>query len=75
MQTIRKLKNLDQSRQEFVSNVSHELKTPLASIQVNLDSLRQDEEYTAEEAAEAAGTIANELLCRIGPRVPRVYLR
>ena len=26
MQTIRKLKNLDQSRQEFVSNVSHELK-------------------------------------------------
>lgn len=31
--------------------------------------------HTAEEAAEAAGTIANELLCRIGPRVPRVYLR
>lgn len=33
------------------------------------------ERITAEEAAEAAGTIANELLCRIGPRVPRVYLR
>lgn len=29
---------------------------------------------TAEEAAGAAGTIANELLCRIGPRVPRIYL-
>ena len=33
------------------------------------------ERITAEEAAEAVGTIANELLCRIGPRVPRVYLR
>ena len=39
MQTIRKLKNLDQSRQEFVSNVSHELKTPLTSIRVLADSL------------------------------------
>ncbi len=39
MQTISKLKNLDQSRQEFVSNVSHELKTPLTSIRVLADSL------------------------------------
>ena len=39
MQTIRKLKNLDRSRQEFVSNVSHELKTPLTSIRVLADSL------------------------------------
>jgi alanine racemase len=28
----------------------------------------------AEEVAEAAGTIAYELLCGIGPRVPRQYL-
>jgi alanine racemase len=28
----------------------------------------------AEEVAEAAGTIAYELLCGIGPRVPRRYL-
>ena len=32
------------------------------------------ERITAEEAAGAAGTIAHELLCRIGPRVPRIYL-
>lgn len=28
----------------------------------------------ATEVAEAAGTIAYELFCRIGPRVPRIYL-
>lgn len=38
-QTISKLKEVDQSRQEFVSNVSHELKTPITSIRVLADSL------------------------------------
>ena len=37
--TITKLKEVDQSRQEFVSNVSHELKTPITSIRVLADSL------------------------------------
>ncbi len=32
------------------------------------------EEITADEIAEAQGTISYEILCRIGPRVPRVYL-
>ena len=48
MQTIRKLKNLDRSRQEFVSNVSHELKTPLTSIRVLADSLMGMESAPAE---------------------------
>lgn len=38
-QTMTKLKAVDQSRQEFVSNVSHELKTPITSIRVLADSL------------------------------------
>lgn len=38
-QTLSKLKEVDQSRQEFVSNVSHELKTPITSIRVLADSL------------------------------------
>ena len=38
-QTLSKLKAVDQSRQEFVSNVSHELKTPITSIRVLADSL------------------------------------
>jgi alanine racemase len=29
----------------------------------------------AEEVAEAAGTIAYEVFCRVGRRVPRIYLR
>ncbi len=37
--TISKLREVDQSRQEFVSNVSHELKTPITSIRVLADSL------------------------------------
>lgn len=33
------------------------------------------DEITADEVAELQGTISYEVLCRIGPRVPRVYLR
>jgi len=33
-----------------------------------------NEEITADEVAETQGTISYEVLCRIGPRVPRVYL-
>ena len=42
--TISKLKEIDSTRQEFVSNVSHELKTPITSMKVLADSLVQNEE-------------------------------
>jgi len=32
------------------------------------------EEITADDVAELQGTISYEVLCRIGPRVPRIYL-
>lgn len=38
-QIIKRTMKLDESRQEFVSNVSHELKTPLTSMKVLADSL------------------------------------
>ena len=47
-QMLGRLKKLDDSRQEFVSNVSHELKTPLTSMKVLSDSLLSQEEVPVE---------------------------
>ncbi|MDE6876152.1 MAG: two-component sensor histidine kinase [Lachnospiraceae bacterium] len=38
------MKKVEESRQEFVSNVSHELKTPMTSIKVLADSLMMQED-------------------------------
>ena len=43
-----RMKVLDDSRQEFVSNVSHELKTPLTSMKVLADSLNSMEDAPIE---------------------------
>ena len=43
-----RMKTLDESRQEFVSNVSHELKTPMTSIKVLADSLVGQENVPVE---------------------------
>ncbi len=56
-----KLKNLDNSRQEFVSNVSHELKTPITSIKVLADSLLEQEGLPAEVYREFMGDIVEEI--------------
>lgn len=45
---LRRMKKLEESRQEFVSNVSHELKTPMTSIKVLADSLMLEENAPAE---------------------------
>lgn len=39
---ITKLKNLEATRREFVANVSHEFRTPLAIIQGYVETLRED---------------------------------
>lgn len=38
-QMLQQMRSLDATRQEFVANVSHELKTPMASLKVLADSL------------------------------------
>lgn len=43
-----RMRALDDSRQAFVSNVSHELKTPIASVKVLADSLLGQEEVAPE---------------------------
>lgn len=58
---MKQLREIDRSRQEFVSNVSHELKTPITSIKVLTDTLLASE--GAEEALyrEFLTDIANEV--------------
>ncbi len=56
-----RLKQLDQSREEFVSNVSHELKTPLTSMKVLADSLLAQDNVPIELYQEFMGDIAKEI--------------
>lgn len=55
------MKALDASRQEFVSNVSHELKTPITSMKVLADSLLSQENVPAELYKEFMEDIAAEI--------------
>lgn len=59
--TLTKLKAVDQSRQEFVSNVSHELKTPITSIRVLADSLMGMEGAPVELYREFLSDISDEI--------------
>lgn len=56
-----RMKMLDDSRQEFVSNVSHELKTPLTSMKVLADSLNGQENIPIELYREFMVDIGNEI--------------
>lgn len=56
-----RMKVLDDSRQEFVSNVSHELKTPLTSMKVLADSLLAQENVPVELYQEFMGDITEEI--------------
>ena len=61
-QVLGRMRALDESRQEFVSNVSHELKTPMTSMKVLADSLlQQGEAVPAEMYREFLQDIDNEL--------------
>lgn len=52
---------LDDSRQEFVSNVSHELKTPITSMKVLADSLISQEDVPVELYREFMEDIVEEI--------------
>lgn len=58
---LAKLRLMEESRQEFVSNVSHELKTPLTSMKVLADSLLMQEGAPVELYQEFMQDIAEEI--------------
>lgn len=60
-QLLGKIRLLDESRQEFVSNVSHELKTPLTSMKVLSDSLLQMPDAPVEYYREFMEDISAEI--------------
>lgn len=58
---IDKMRVLEESRQEFVSNVSHELKTPITSMKVLADSLLMQEEVPNEMYREFMSDMVEEI--------------
>ena len=58
---IDRMKVLDDTRKEFVSNVSHELKTPMTSIKVLADSLMMQENAPVELYQEFMSDIVDEI--------------
>lgn len=60
-QLLARMKVINDSRQEFVSNVSHELKTPMTSIKVLADSLNQQPDAPVELYREFMGDITEEI--------------
>ncbi|MBO4374774.1 MAG: HAMP domain-containing histidine kinase [Lachnospiraceae bacterium] len=55
------IRETDEAREEFVANVSHELKTPLASMKVLSDSIRDSENVPIEMYREFMNDIAEEV--------------
>lgn len=60
-QLLQRMRALDTSRQEFVANVSHELKTPMASIKVLADSLLAQGDAPVELYQEFMEDIVSEI--------------
>ncbi|MBE5961861.1 MAG: HAMP domain-containing protein [Lachnospiraceae bacterium] len=58
---LARMKTIEESRQEFVSNVSHELKTPITSIKVLADSLLMQEDAPVELYREFMTDITDEI--------------
>ena len=58
---LERIRKSDETRQEFVSNVSHELKTPITSIKVLADSLLMQEDVPPELYKEFLTDIAQEI--------------
>lgn len=65
------LENVDETHKKFISDVSHELKTPLASIKLICDSIVDTEQPDIDMIKEFLGDLSNEVdrLTRIVERL------
>ena len=60
-QLLERMNTLNDSRQEFVSNVSHELKTPITSVKVLADTLLAQEDVPNEMYRDFMQDISSEI--------------
>lgn len=58
---MRQIKTMDDSREEFVANVSHELKTPMASMKVLADALNSQPDVPVEQYRDFMEDISREI--------------
>ncbi len=58
---LSRLSSIDQTRSEFVSNVSHELKTPITSMKVLAESITENEGADVEDYKEFMSDIVEEI--------------
>ena len=56
-----RLEDIDRTRNEFVANASHELKTPMASIKVLVETLQHQKKYSKEMTSEFLNDINSEI--------------
>ena len=60
-QMSEQVRSLDEARNQFVSNASHELKTPLATIKILVESMLYQDDMPAELRREFLGDIDREI--------------
>ena len=60
-QVVQQLASIDETRSEFVSNVSHELKTPITSMKVLAESITQNEGASVDDYREFMTDIVEEI--------------
>ncbi|SNU06964.1 Signal transduction histidine kinase [Lachnospiraceae bacterium] len=60
-EVLSKLSTIDQTRSEFVSNVSHELKTPITSMKVLAESIIENEGADVDDYKEFMTDIVDEI--------------
>ena len=56
-----KVRRLDETRSQFVSNASHELKTPLATVKILVESMLYEDDMDGEVRREFLGDINREV--------------